>query len=296
MSQPFTYYLFHRPTGRKYYGVRYAKNCHPRDLWTTYFSSSSRIKALIQEHGEASFDVEVRKTFETKDEAMRWENRVLQRLKVVTRSDWLNCHDSLSPPCSEDFKRYMSALAKERGWGKNLINYHTPENHAKAGATRKRNMTDEQRQRISQSIKATFAIRPPKPWTEERRAKMKKTMTGRVMSESAKQKMRIAASNRTPEHQAKLNARPVSEATKEKRSKIAKERGSTWTLGMHTPEAHAKSVETRKGRPSPLRGRVQSKEFCQKVSEALKGRTFSLAHREKLRQAALIREARKKAA
>lgn len=87
---PFTYYLFHRPTGAKYYGVRYARDCHPSDLWTVYFSSSHRVKALIEQFGADSFDVEIRKTFETAESAIAWEKQVLRRLKVLKRNDWLN--------------------------------------------------------------------------------------------------------------------------------------------------------------------------------------------------------------
>ena len=37
MTIPFTYYLYHKPTGKKYYGVRFKKGCHPDDLWNKYF-------------------------------------------------------------------------------------------------------------------------------------------------------------------------------------------------------------------------------------------------------------------
>ena len=45
---PFTYLIKHIPTNRYYYGSRYGKECHPKDLWTTYFTSSKKVKALIR--------------------------------------------------------------------------------------------------------------------------------------------------------------------------------------------------------------------------------------------------------
>ena len=86
----YTYYLYHEPTGQKYYGVRYSKKCHPSDLWFTYFSSSQTVADLIEEYGIDSFKFEVRKTFNSIDKARKWEQKVLWRLKVVRRRDWIN--------------------------------------------------------------------------------------------------------------------------------------------------------------------------------------------------------------
>jgi hypothetical protein len=92
MQIPYTYYIFHPATGSKYYGARYAKDCHPSDLWTKYFTSSKKIHALIKIYGKESFIVEVRKTFDTSDEALNWEEKVLTRLKVTKSDIWLNGH------------------------------------------------------------------------------------------------------------------------------------------------------------------------------------------------------------
>jgi hypothetical protein len=89
---PFTYYLFHRPTGVKYYGVRYANNCSPNDLWKTYFSSSKKVRFLIEEYGIESFDYQIRKVFDSKEAAISWEQRVLRRLKVLNKTEWLNAN------------------------------------------------------------------------------------------------------------------------------------------------------------------------------------------------------------
>ncbi len=90
---PFSYHLFHVPTGKHYYGIRYARGCAPSDLWTVYFSTSILVKQLIDEYGADSFKVEIRKTFTTPESALIWEHKVLRRLNVAGRDDWLNRHN-----------------------------------------------------------------------------------------------------------------------------------------------------------------------------------------------------------
>lgn len=87
---PYTYCLTHIPSQRKYYGVRYKNGCHPSDLWNKYFSSSKEILKLIREDGIGSFEVEIRRTFENKKQALQWEMNVLRRLKVRTNEKWIN--------------------------------------------------------------------------------------------------------------------------------------------------------------------------------------------------------------
>ena len=90
MTVYFTYYLYHKPTGKKYYGARWKPGCQPSDLWTTYFTSSKHVHKLIEEYGKDSFDYEIRKTFEDKSQCISWEQKVLKRLKVKTNPVWLN--------------------------------------------------------------------------------------------------------------------------------------------------------------------------------------------------------------
>ena len=91
---PFTYLVKHIPTNRYYYGVRFKKGCHPNDLWTKYFTSSKKVKGLIKKYGKKSFQFEIRKTFKTAQQAMAWEFKVLRRMKVVERKDFLNQSDN----------------------------------------------------------------------------------------------------------------------------------------------------------------------------------------------------------
>jgi hypothetical protein len=88
----YTYLVKCLPTNEYYYGVRYAKNSRPDDLWVKYFTSSKVVKQRIDLFGKQQFAVEVRKVFSTAKDAMVWEDRVLRRLKVVDRINWLNRH------------------------------------------------------------------------------------------------------------------------------------------------------------------------------------------------------------
>lgn len=87
---PYTYHIYHPPTGKHYYGSRYAAGCHPSDLGVSYFSSSKMVKELISLYHISEFVFEVRKTFLSAAEAISWEQRVLRRMKVLQRDDWLN--------------------------------------------------------------------------------------------------------------------------------------------------------------------------------------------------------------
>lgn len=95
MYKPYTYYLFHKPTGKKYYGVQYRSSgicANPDNLWKTYFSSSKEVNNLIELYGKDSFLFEVRKVFETREEAFLWEQKVIRRINAVEKKDWLNKH------------------------------------------------------------------------------------------------------------------------------------------------------------------------------------------------------------
>lgn len=97
---PYTYHIFHEPTGQHYYGARWAKNSDPSDFWSTYFTSSREVKRLIVTYGVDSFVVRVRRVFRTGEEARRWEHKVLTRLQVAKRKDWINKTYGQPPVCT----------------------------------------------------------------------------------------------------------------------------------------------------------------------------------------------------
>lgn len=86
---PFTYLIGWANLNKFYYGVRYAKGCSPKDLWTTYFTSSKLVDDMRSEYGEPDI-VQVRRVFDSREKAVLWEAEVLSRLKVLEDSKWLN--------------------------------------------------------------------------------------------------------------------------------------------------------------------------------------------------------------
>jgi hypothetical protein len=95
--QPYTYLIGWSNHNKWYYGVRYAQNCNPQDLWKTYFTSSKHVKKFREEYGEPDV-VQVRKIFNTKKSAILWEEKVLQKLNVRNNDNWLNKNDCSAPP------------------------------------------------------------------------------------------------------------------------------------------------------------------------------------------------------
>lgn len=89
---PYTYFIKWSKTGMKYYGVRFAQNCHPSEFWIDYFTSSNYVSDYVKEHGEPDIKI-IRKKFVDSTKARLWEHRVLKRLKVTSREDYLNKSD-----------------------------------------------------------------------------------------------------------------------------------------------------------------------------------------------------------
>lgn len=88
--QPFTYLIKHIPSGKVYYGLRYAKGCKPADLWTTYFTSSKDIQHLIDTDGIDSFEYQIRKVFTDPLKAIEWEKRVLKKMNAIYNESFIN--------------------------------------------------------------------------------------------------------------------------------------------------------------------------------------------------------------
>ena len=94
--KPYTYWLFHKPSRKFYYGSRTAKNCSPTDLFDTYFSSSAVVKRLISEDGKDSFRYRVDKIFDSAAEALEYEYTILQKFKAGNNLRFLNKHHTKS--------------------------------------------------------------------------------------------------------------------------------------------------------------------------------------------------------
>ena len=108
--KPYTYLVGWSKHEKYYYGVRYAVDCNPTDLWQKYFTSSTKVKQLRKVLGEPDI-IQVRKTFNTREQARTWETKVLKKMKVMLREDFLNEHDNPSPPIND---RIMTQETKDK--------------------------------------------------------------------------------------------------------------------------------------------------------------------------------------
>lgn len=122
MSIPYVYLLGWSKQKIYYYGARYAKGCHPNDLWIKYFTSSKYVKYAVEFFGEPDI-IEIRKTFNDVNSCRNWEHKVLRRMKVTKRKDFLNKTDnkSITPGLNtprkwtKEEKQKMSIEQRERG-------------------------------------------------------------------------------------------------------------------------------------------------------------------------------------
>jgi hypothetical protein len=87
--KPYTYLIGWSKHNKWYYGVRYAKNCNPNDLWIKYFTSSKKVKEFRELYGEPDIK-QIRKTFDNDKSAKLWEDKVLRRMEVHLNEKFLN--------------------------------------------------------------------------------------------------------------------------------------------------------------------------------------------------------------
>jgi len=88
--QSYTYQISWTTHNKHYYGVRFAKNCHPGDLWTSYFTSSRYVKEFREKYGEPDI-VKIDKTFDAPQDAIDYEATVLnEKYDSGEWDSWLN--------------------------------------------------------------------------------------------------------------------------------------------------------------------------------------------------------------
>jgi hypothetical protein len=115
--KPYTYLIGWSNFDIWYYGVRYAKNCKPEDLWSIYFTSSKYVQEFRELYGEPDI-IEIRKTFETVEKAQLWETRVLKKMKVLTNDKWLNKNDSSSIKETKEMRSKIWETRRRNGTDK----------------------------------------------------------------------------------------------------------------------------------------------------------------------------------
>ena len=204
--KPYTYLIRHRPTGKVYYGYRSANKTEPiDDLWKRYFTSSPRVQQLIEETGVDSFDVEVRRVFETKEQASNWETKVLRRCRVLEDDRWINQNVAgYIVPTDESRKKISdyhkgkpkTAEHKEKIRQGNLGKKKPPrgDEYRKLMSTLKsgsnnpmygKGCTPERAAKIGAANKGKIPVNKGVPMTEEQKAKIRATKAANPTKRSA---------------------------------------------------------------------------------------------------------------
>ena len=199
--QPYTYLIGWKLQQKYYYGVRYAKNSSPDDFWIKYFTSSPSVSAMRLIFGEPDIK-QIRKIFSTRDQARRWETRVLKRMKLVIREDFLNKNDSPAPPINN---RIMTAETKE-----------------KIGSSNKgKPKSEEHKQKIREArAKQDMSSRKGFKMPEEAKQKIREARAKQITTQETKEKM--SAARKGKKHWA--YGKSMSEETKQKISATLKEK------------------------------------------------------------------------
>ncbi len=198
---PYTYYLKWSATGMKYYGVRFAKNCNPKDLWAPYKTSSKYVAQHILEHGDPDI-ISIRKIFNGEtavSDSRNWENKILKRLNVIHRNDFLNKTDNKSISPGDAGKGARLAALKRRGRTKEThagvaaqaskLRGRTKETHAgyAAMAEKKRGRTKETDKGLtSTSAKLTGRTKESHQYLKSTRKGLTKATDSGFASTSAK--------------------------------------------------------------------------------------------------------------
>jgi hypothetical protein len=141
-----------------YYGVRYAKNCHPDDLWKTYFTSSKYVKSFRISHGEPDI-IKVRKIFINEKNAIKCEDRVIRTLKLYQKDNFLNKSYSGSIYYDEEVRKKISdsRKGKKSPHLKNKSKEHIEKmRKTKTGVKQ----TEEHIKSVSESLKKKWADEP----------------------------------------------------------------------------------------------------------------------------------------
>lgn len=217
---PYTYYIKHVPSGKKYHGVRFAnvaKGIAPVDDLAINYFSSGKFEKMFRE-SPSEFEYKIAWTFDTVDEALAYESKINTKLMALLDWEvWTNGkaifmseeirnkigNGNRGKPRTEETRKKLSESAKK------LVNdgihvWKTAEHSERNKKRMKENnpsfggLSEEHKRKIGESSSAALK---GKPKSESHRAAMSESRKGKStwnkgmkgiikMSEETKQKMR----------------------------------------------------------------------------------------------------------
>ncbi len=93
---PFTYIIGWSEHKKFYYGCRHGKNCHPSDLWESYFTSSNYVKEFRKIYGEPDI-IKIHRTFNNGIDCVLFENSYLEKINAKDNPLFLNRSNGNKP-------------------------------------------------------------------------------------------------------------------------------------------------------------------------------------------------------
>lgn len=216
MTIPYTYLIGWRHLDRWYYGVKFSNHCSPKDFWVTYKTSSDLVKKFVIEHGDPDIRI-IRKTFSKAEDAVKYEDKVLRRIKAIESARWLNQNRSgieffRNGPCSQDHKNKISISKKgkpNKHQGQTFVSEETykkigRKNSQNLKGRKKGSLSELHKAKISEGVRKRNKMIPRPPSSLGKKAKISQSMKGNIpwnkgkrgISESTRLKIREKALER----------------------------------------------------------------------------------------------------
>lgn len=86
--RPFLYVVGWTELNTWYLGVRYSRDCHPVDIWTTYFTSSRHVSWIREQFGEP--DVVCVLAEGSRSDVLLLEQTIIRKFNLHRHPNWLN--------------------------------------------------------------------------------------------------------------------------------------------------------------------------------------------------------------
>lgn len=178
-NKPYVYHIAWSSLDVHYYGVRFSAGCSPDDLWNPYRTSSEYVRRFIRANGEPDI-IEVRKVFDTVEDALKWETRFLVKIDAARHANWLNRHNGARNFATTKESAMKAGLAlRGRKFG---TKYHNPKTgeitHVKEGKTVPKGYVKGGPKQSPETIAARVIHVRGKPKTEDHKRKMSEAKLG----------------------------------------------------------------------------------------------------------------------
>jgi len=210
--------------------MRSANTVSPeKDLWHKYFTSSKIVKKLIKQYGKDAFITEVRRTFDSYQQAASWEKRVLTKMHVLEKPEiWLN--QSIAGTKYRFLRHTNESKAKLRAkhTGK-IVSVETRQKISRAHKG-KVSYIPTAEQKLASSLRQK-GIPKSKGWhhSDETKANIGAKHRGKVVSDDTRRKLSEAA-----------KVRPIRQHSEETKQKM---RESARLNHLKNPRTHSEETK-----------------------------------------------------